>query len=612
MQTDGITPVFQQYLDIKNKHKDEILFFRLGDFYEMFLDDAKEVSRLLNLTLTHRGDFPMCGIPFHASKIYIARLLRLGKKIVIAEQIGDPKAKGLTDRKVTETITPGTALESEYLEGNANNYLASFCVINGRAGFSFVDVTTGEFFATSWDDKKTHEHFAKELSRASPRELLLMQSLKNNECVKQTLQENSNILVSYYPDWDFNLQTGYEKLCEQFQVVTLASFGLQKNSSEVASAAFLVDYLQKTTEAPLTHIKSIKIYEDSQYLMMDDSSRRNLEIVSNLQDGSQKFTLLECINFAKTAMGNRMIRNFLMYPLTDKAKIEARQENVNLFFENRTLMEKIRDVLSGVLDVERLSARVSMDKAHAKDLQALKQSLISYIKIKNELIAYDFSLLDEEKAVEIIDIIQTAIKDDPATSLTEGNIIRDGYSSELDHWKEVHDNFGKILEQYEAREREESGIPNLKIKYTTNTGYFIEITKGKISQVPKHFILCRTLVNADRYTTERLQSLEEELSEAAGKILEIERDLFVEVRSRLHEYVPYLMQLSSEIAYIDTTSSFAKAACIHNWSRPKITENCVLNVKAGRHPVVENYLPSGEFVPNELFISGQWTVDSGQ
>lgn len=600
-----LTPVMQQYVQIKSEYKNEILFFRLGDFYEMFFDDAAEVSRLLNLTLTHRGTAPMCGIPYHAAKIYIARLLRAGKKIVICEQVGDPKAKGLTERKVVEVITPGTAVESEYLEGNSNNFLAALSASHGGVGFAFIDVTTGAFSATSWHSNEMGEQFPKELGRCSPRELLLPQSLRNNQAIQIALEQHPAMSVSYYPDWDFNAELSYKRLTQQFKTASLLSFGLDENSAEVAPAGFLLDYLAKTTNSVVPHVRGIKIYKDTNYLIIDDSSRRNLEVVSNLRDGTPQFSLLECLNFSETAMGSRMIRQWLLYPLTDVAKINARQEHVALFYDNRNLMDQVRQKISPILDVERLAGRIAMDRAHAKDLQALKTSLIAWLQVRSELVEYDFSEIDEQPAVEIIDLIQNAIDDDPSTSLTDGRIIKDGWSEELDHWRNVHDNFDKILAEYEIEEREKTGIPNLKIKYTNAFGYFIEISKGKLSSVPEDFIMRRALVNGDRYTTARLQELEHELNEAGTRILELERDLFVEIRTKLHDYVPYLLQTAGEIAYTDASSSFAQAAIIHNWVRPEVVDTGVFNVVKGRHPVVENHLPAGEFVPNDLNITAK-------
>lgn len=605
MADDELTPMMVQYYSVKEKYKNEVLFFRLGDFYEMFDEDAVEVSRLLNLTLTHRAKHPMCGIPYHAAKIYIARLLRLGKKIVICEQVGEiPKGgKGITERKVVEIITPGTAVETEYLDGFKANYLAALCVYKARAGFAFIDVSTSSFNVTSWNANAMSENFAKELNRASPRELLLPISLKKNQAILDVLQSYTNISVSYYPDWDFNYELSFKKLTKQFDTVNLKAFDLNENDAEIVPAGFLLDYLEKTTNASLPHIKSIKKYSDSDFLIIDDSSRRNLEVTENLRDGTSNYTLFECVNFTKTAMGCRLLRNWLLFPLTNLSQIENRQVRILTFYENRNLLEKTKNDLSQILDIERLSSRIAMDKAHAKDLQALKSSLLYWIKVKEYLNQYDFSFVSSETSQKICDLIENAILDDPATSLTDGGIIKQGWSEELDHWRAIHDNFNSVLSEYENEEKQKTGISTLKIKYTNAFGYFIEVSKGKLNSVPSHFIMRRALVNGDRYTTAKLQELEQQLNESSTKILELERDLFVELRNSLHQYVPYLLQIADEVANTDVTYSLAQAAINNNWVRPQIEESTIFEIKDGRHPVVEKHLPTGEFVPNDSFIS---------
>lgn len=606
-EEENLTPMMIQYRGIKEKYKNEVVFFRLGDFYEMFDEDAVEVSRLLNLTLTHRASRPMCGIPYHAAKIYIARLLRLGKKIVICEQVGEiPKGgKGITERKVVEIITPGIAVEAEYLEGNRANYLAALSITKAKAGFAFIDVTTSSFRATSWPASKMAENFGKELNRAAPRELLLPASLKNNEAIKSVISAYGSISVSYYPDWDFSAELSYKKLTAQFKTANLKAYGLEEDSPEIVPAGFLLDYLEKTTNTVLPHISSIRVYSDSEYLIMDDSSRRNLEVISNMREGGTQFTLLECVDFTKTAMGGRLLRNWLLFPLTNLRQIEDRQTKVASFVENRNLLEKLKTDLGFILDVERLAGRIAMERAHAKDLQALRASLGSWSLIKEYLGQYDFSFISDENSVTICSLIDKAILEDPATSLTEGGIIKAGWSEELDHWRGLHDNFNQILNEYEAEEREKTGISTLRVKYTNAAGYFIEVSKGKLGAVPAHFIMRRALVNGDRYTTERLQQLEAELNESSTKILELERDLFVEIRSSLAKYIPYLLQVADEIANTDAAASFAQAAIEHNWVRPEIEESTHFEIKDGRHPVVENHLPTGEFVPNDALLSAE-------
>lgn len=601
------TPLMQQYDSIKKQHPGEVLFFRLGDFYEMFNEDAVEVSRLLNLTLTHRVNNPMCGIPYHASKIYIARLLRMGKKIAICEQIGDVSKKGLTERKVVEVITPGTAVESEYLEGNVNNFLASLFVSNGRAGFAFIDVTTSAFKATSWDVPNFSEEFPKELGRSMPREILLPESLSKNQDVRDALQGFPAMSVSYYPDWNFSASSMYEKLIRQFKTANLNAFGLNENSPEVPPAGFLLDYLEKTAGTNCPHVSSIDVYHDFDFLVIDESSRKNLEIVSNLRDGTVQYSLLEAVNYTKTSMGNRMMRQWLLFPLADCKKIVSRQKHISLFVENRKLLSNMQNLLSPILDIERLAGRVAMERAHAKDLQALRASLESWIAVRNALLQFDFSALPLDDAQKIIDLIFSAIDENPSTSLTEGGIIKSGWSKQLDDLRNVRDNFDKILSEYESEERAKTGINTLKIKYTNASGYFIEVSRGKIDKVPEHFIMRRALTNGERYTTERLQELAQKLTESGTKIIEMERDLYVELRSELKRFVPYLLQVSGEIAYTDVAVSLAYAAVVNKWTSPEIDESNVFEVEMGRHPVVEKHLPSGTFVPNNVSLGNEHT-----
>jgi DNA mismatch repair protein MutS len=336
---------------------------------------------------------------------------------------------------------------------------------------------------------------------------------------------------------------------------------------------------------------------------MDDSSRRNLEITENMRDGTIQYSLLECVNFSKTAMGSRLLRNWLLFPLTKATQIKARQQKITTFYNDRTLLEKLRTDLSSILDIERLAGRIAMDRAHPKDLQALRQSLEQWVEIKNYLNDYDFSFISSDDSLKIIEIIKNAILDDPATSLTDGGIIKTGWSEELDHWRGIHDNFNQILSEYEQEEREKTGITNLKIKYTGNSGYFIEVSKGKLSSVPPHFIMRRALVNGDRYTTEKLQELEMELNQASTKVLELERDLFVEIRDSLHVYINYLLQIADEVADTDVISALSFAAIKNQWVCPVIDESTFFEITEGRHPVVENHLPTGEFVPNDSLLS---------
>ena len=606
------TPLMVQYHSIKEQHPDEVLFFRLGDFYEMFNDDAVEVSRLLNLTLTHRGSSPMCGIPYHASKIYIARLLRLGKKIAVCEQIGDPKAKGLTERKVVEIITPGSVTEEEYLEYGANNFLAAISFVkDGKktlVSFSYIDISTGNFYATHWDKEEFSDYFLKELARCNPKELIVSSSVSELPEFLQVKNLYPNISISTYPDWHFSLELTTSRLKKQFNAVTLRSFSLTENSPENCSAGFLLEYLIKNSAVKnesgiLPHITSLNVYTDSEFVIIDDASRRNLEITSNLRDGSSAYSLLETVQFTNTAMGKRLLSTWFMYPLTDYNQIISRQNHIQVFFDNPIGLNGIREILSKILDIERLTSRIALEKAHPKDVQALRTSLESAVNIQKIVSELSFPVIQMETAGQIINLINNSILDEPSTSLTEGRIIKDGFSSELDHLRNLQQNFNSILEEYLEEEKTKTGISNLKIKYNRISGYYIEVSKGKLPSVPSHFILRRTMVTGERYTTTRLQELEDELIKADEQIVQLEKQLFLQVRNDIANHTNYLLQLSSVIAYIDVCASLAYGAKSQNWCRPEITQDDSFYVEKGRHPVVERHIASGEFVPNNVNLS---------
>lgn len=606
------TPLMTQYQSIKDDYPDEVLFFRLGDFYEMFNEDAVEVSRLLNLTLTHRGDSPMCGIPYHASKIYISRLLRLGKRIAICEQIGEvAKGKGLTERKVVEVITPGTAVDEEYLEQTVHNYLVAISSVKiGKEqdmSFAAIDISTGDFLATSWNYTQNSISLPREIGRLQPKEILISNELENNNIVNQIINLNPNITISWYPSWQFSLELSYKRLIKQFKTNNLRSFGLSEKSSEIVSAGFLLEYLLRTSSTLRTNITfpqiaSLKIYKDTEFVVIDDSSRRNLELTSNLTDGSTKFTLLDTINYCVTPMGNRLLRYWIMTPLLDLNHIHQRQFHISSLVDNSKVLNSLRDVLSHILDIERLSSRIAMERAHAKDILALKQSLICWLNMKTLTDSISFVSSDSIIANDVIQLIENAILDDPSTSLTEGRLIKDGYSEDLDYWKKIQNNFNQILEQYLEEEKQNTSIQNLKIRYNRIIGYYIEVTKGKLDNVPEHFILRRALVNGDRYTTQKLQELEHELLQANEKIIEIEKRIFLEIRQKLSNHIDYFMQIAKEIAYNDVCASLAHCAILNNWHCPIVDDSLALEITKGRHPIVEKYLPTGQFVPNDTFL----------
>ena len=615
------TPLMKQYFSIKNQYKDEVLFFRLGDFYEMFYDDAIKVAKLLNLTLTQRGEVPMCGVPYHAAKVYIARLLRLGKKVAICEQISLPKdGKGIAERKVVEVITPGTAIEDEYLEQGASNFLACLCLVTNKTtagkktenslSFAFIDVSTASFSASSWPISELKDAFARELARIGPKELLIDERLRENEDIHFVLSQYPSLILNYYPSWHFSLDRSFERLLAQFEVQNLNGFGLKSDSPEIAASGFILEYIQKNysfdnpntknSESLVSHIKDLHVYKDIDYLSIDDSSWRNLEIMQNQRDGSSHYSLLETLSFTKTAMGNRLLHQYLMFPLLSIDAIKNRQNRLEFFYEEAALRNAIQTHLSNIFDIERLTSRIVMQKAHAKDLIALKKSLIAWYSIRELLKEKEFLSFDTREAKNIIDLIDKALLDEPSTSFTEGSLIKTGWSKELDDLHLLQKNFNTILKEYVEEEKSLTGIQNLKIRSNRNNGYYIEVTKGKLSSVPEHFILRRSLVNAERYTTERLQDLEEKLLHADETIISLEQKLFFELRNKISLSHLYLFSLAKDIAIIDVSACFAQVAIEQNWHCPELIDSEELEIIDGRHPVVEYHLQGNTFVPNSL------------
>ncbi|NLK45454.1 MAG: DNA mismatch repair protein MutS [Treponema sp.] len=602
----NLTPMMAQYLSIRNQYPDTILFFRLGDFYEMFEEQAVEVSKLLNLTLTQRASVPMCGIPFHASKIYIARLLRLGKKIAVCEQVTMPNGKGIVERRVTEIITPGTTFEEDYLERGANNFLASLTLVKqGKESvyaFAWLDVSTAVFEACSWSKSAHTEEASKNICRVAPCELLLPKSLENEPVLSNLLSNISGTIVSYYPDWQFSAEIAYKRLISQFKTVNLRSFSISENSPEIIPAGFLLDYAAKNAGNDLTHVTGINIYQKSDYLNLDESSRKNLELISNLKDNTTRYTLYEAINHTCTPMGSRLLRLRLSSPLTDVNQINHRQNEVQLLVDNPECTENIQKVLNEISDIERLSSRIAMDRAHAKDLLALKKSLECYVSMKNETKKFNLFANDTENAKKVSETIGKAIKENPSIYLTEGDMIATGWSSELDHLHDVRNNFSTILDNYLEEEKQRTGIQSLKIRYNRQIGYYIEVTKANLDLVPKDYIRKRSFLNGERYSTKKLEELENELLSSSEKIIELEKNLFIALRNELKSFVSYFFICAKEIAELDVAASNAWCARYYHWVCPVVDDSNVFSIEQGRHPVVEFHMPEGAFVPNDICL----------
>jgi len=604
--------MLDQYRRIKSRYRDVILFFRLGDFYEMFFDDAIEASSLLDLTLTKRQGQPMCGIPYHASKTYIAKLLKAGKKVAICEQLSAPGSKGIIERDVIEVVTPGTTIEEDFIDHGANNYLASVCGLEGRLCVSCLDVSTGEFRAySSVEGSSGMEFLRSELYRLAPRELIIQQSLYERAETSSIVREMEGVLVERRPDWSFDKAKALEALKKRFGVASLKGFGFSDEAPEIAAAGILLEYLDENVKARSPHIRSLLPYDREDYLSLDEATRRNLELVKNLADSGKRDTLLAVLDRTKTAGGFRLLRQWILQPLRrkeGKEGIEARLDAVDYLRKDQLLLNDLRRRLGGVLDSERLIARLAMDKAHAKDILALRDSMLASIAIVTLLAKGKApsllagSLDDAVKADcgEAAAIIDRSIKEDPSILLTEGNMIREGYSADLDRLRSIKKNSTKILEEYLEEEKRNSGISTLRIRYNKIIGYYLEVSKGKIDAVPQHFIRRQSLVAGERYTTDRLAEIESEINGATERIVELEKRLFLEIRESLKIHIGSMESLAREIAVTDCLSSFAQAATEGAYCRPELVDESMLAICQGRHPVVEACLPLGAFVPNDL------------
>ena len=601
-----------QYRRNKEKLADAILFFRLGDFYEMFDADAREASTLLDLTLTQRAGVPMCGIPYHAAPAYISRLLEAGKKVAICEQM-TPPGKGLMEREVVEIITPGTVLDDNYLSRTANNYLLALGRVGDVLALAYADVSTGEFCVTSFPFEKREEMLKRELHRVAPREILTQESLLVEDRVTRALLgERTGLLVNRYPDWSFDLDSCRSRLQRHLGVASLKGFGLTDRAPEIVAAGVLLEYLGETSRKSLSHLISLSVYADKSYVELDEATQRNLELLTNLQDGGRSYTLLEVLDQTRTSPGTRKLRRWLLTPLKEKTAIERRQDAVECLYRDQVLLARLREALSGVLDLERLTARVAMDRAHAKDLLAVASTLKAVTSIQLMLSAGSPAVARlaapiAERSAEmgaLIALIEQSIIEEPSILLTEGNLIRRGYHAELDRLHGLKENARSILESYLGEEREKSGIGPLKLRYNKIIGYYFEVTKSYFSLVPSHFIRRQSLVGAERYTTNRLTDLESEINDATERIVDIEKSLFLEVRASVKEAVSWLQGICESASELDVYQSFAFAATVHGYTRPLVTDGVDLAIQEGLHPVVEAHLPGGAFVPNSLDCPG--------
>ena len=606
----GFSPMMQHYLQTKEEYKDCILFYRLGDFYEMFFDDAKTVSKELELTLTGKDcgqeeRAPMCGIPFHAAENYITRLVSNGHKVAICEQMEDPKkAKGIVKREVIKVVTPSTNLNSQSLDETKNNYLCGIVYLGDKIGVSFIDYTTGDYFVTELENGS---ELIDEINKFVPAEIITNEYFNISGIDISFVAEKLGISVSTLDSWYFDEDTCINKLMSHFKLTTLDGLGLKDYSTGIIAAGAVLIYLYETQKNDLMHITSISPYTTGKYMLIDSSSRRNLELVETLREKQKRGSLLWVLDKTKTAMGARTMRSMIEQPLINKETIEGRLDVIEELNNNSIDREEIREYLNPIYDLERLMTKISCKSANPRDLIAFRNSLemIPYIKniigtFKSNLFKEAFEKMDDLQ--DLYHLIDSAIVDDPPIAMRDGGIIKEGYSEEADRLRKAKTEGKEWLAQLEEREKENTGIKNLKIKFNKVFGYYLEVTNSFKNLVPDNWVRKQTLTNAERYTTEELKKLEDVILGAEDKLYSLEYDLFAQVRETIAAEVLRIRNTAKSIAMIDVFAALSVVAQQNGYVRPSINEKGIIDIKGGRHPVVEKMINNDMFVANDTYL----------
>lgn len=606
----GFSPMMQHYLQTKEEYKDCILFYRLGDFYEMFFDDAKTVSKELELTLTGKDcgqeeRAPMCGIPFHAAENYITRLVSNGHKVAICEQMEDPKkAKGIVKREVIKVVTPSTNLNSQSLDETKNNYLCGIVYLGDKIGVSFIDYTTGDYFVTELENGS---ELIDEINKFVPAEIITNEYFNMSGIDISFVAEKLGISVSTLDSWYFDEDTCINKLMSHFKLTTLDGLGLKDYSTGIIAAGAVLIYLYETQKNDLMHITSISPYTTGKYMLIDSSSRRNLELVETLREKQKRGSLLWVLDKTKTAMGARTLRSMIEQPLINKETIEGRLDVIEELNNNSIDREEIREYLNPIYDLERLMTKISCKSANPRDLIAFRNSLemIPYIKniigtFKSNLFKEAFEKMDDLQ--DLYHLIDSAIVDDPPIAMRDGGIIKEGYSEEADRLRKAKTEGKEWLAQLEEREKENTGIKNLKIKFNKVFGYYLEVTNSFKNLVPDNWVRKQTLTNAERYTTEELKKLEDVILGAEDKLYSLEYDLFAQVRETIAAEVLRIRNTAKSIAMIDVFAALSVVAQQNGYVRPSINEKGIIDIKGGRHPVVEKMINNDMFVANDTYL----------
>ena len=602
------TPMMQQYQGIKKEYSDSILFFRMGDFYEMFNEDAKTASSILQIALTSRNKksnpVPMCGIPHHSANLYITKLLKAGKKVAICEQTEDPKqAKGLVKREVVRVITPGTILDDNILDPKCDQFIASLYFGKNEIGLSVLDVSTGVFKITQINEDNALSILGDELQKLDPREIIIPDSFKNEN---RTWLPTGEVFVHTWEDRSFSFSEAYRNLVEHFKTQSLEGFGCENMKAAISSAGALIHYLRETQKSPLDPITALTSFPIHDYMALDQCTLTSLELVQS-SEGTRKNSLLDLLDLSLTPMGARRIREWILKPLINAEKIQERLNIVEDFKDNPTSRKGLRNLLEQIFDLERLLGRITLSACNARDLVALKTSLKVFPDLLEALKGYGSSpvqtyLENWDNLENIHDLIDRNIADDPPLGLKEGNLIKAGCNEELDRLKNITRQGKNWIAALELEEKEKTGIPVLKVGFNKIYGYYIEITKKHTDRVPAEYIRKQSLVNAERYISPKLKEYEEEITGAEEKIFALEQNLFEEIRSTVSLAGSRIQGMARIISEVDALSSFAETAHRYNYCQPEFTHDRNLVIENGRHPLIERIDPSVRFIANDTFL----------
>jgi DNA mismatch repair protein MutS len=607
-----LTPMMRQYLQIKADYPDTILFFRLGDFYEMFLDDAVKASRILDITLTSRNknseglDVPLCGIPYHSATPYIAKLIEAGEKVAICEQVEDPKtAKGIVRREVVKVVTPGMVIAAESLSPKENNYLlALFAAPDDRWGLSCLDLSTGEFRMTELAGR---DAALAEAACVSPREIILPATLRDVIKEAELATGGSPPLITYLDDWVYDSEYVNRVFLSQFGVASPDVLGCGGLSAGVAAAGAVLHYLQETQRGKAAHVRDIIVYETCEHLVLDESTRRNLELTTTLAEGKRKGSLLGLMDRTSTAMGGRKLRQWINYPLVTIEKIRKRQDAIQELVEDPGRRRELTALLDGIHDLERLNGRISLASAGAKDLVALRESIGRIPPLKNALSGTGSEVLQTlhegiDPLEDLAELIGRGIVENPPFVLREGGIIANGYNGELDELRTISREGKGFIARLEAREKARTGIGSLKIRYNKVFGYYIEVTRTNLSGIPDDYIRRQTLANAERFVTPELKDYEEKVLGAEERIVNLEYALFQNIRERVAAQGERIARTADNLANLDVLSALAELAHDRDYCRPLVDDGDIISITDGRHPVIEAMSLGERFVPNDILL----------